>query len=86
MILRIAIFISLIATFYYYCNDDSQASQMRGPNDLNKIEVPEEISPTFQSFPTANVNVERDSAELGYGEYTTSKYPTIYLFSSLPKN
>ena len=46
MIIRFSIFVSLLALFYYYCKDDS-SNQFRQPNDINLIEIPEEISPSY---------------------------------------
>lgn len=45
MIIRVALFLALVAVFYYYCKEDSNSNQFRGPNDINMIEVPSELSP-----------------------------------------
>ena len=48
MIIRFSIFLTLLALFYYYCKDDS-ANNLREPNDIKLIEVPEQISPVDHS-------------------------------------
>lgn len=47
MIIRVALFLTLVAVFYHYCKEDNNSNQFRGPNDINMIEVPGEISPVF---------------------------------------
>lgn len=55
MIIRVAIFISLVALFYNYCNDENSYRNMRDANDINMMEVPSELSPiyNYNSSPTA---------------------------------
>jgi len=59
MITRIALFISLLALFYYYCKNDAE-TQIRQPNDLNQIEVPSEISPLFdfENLPEGSLSTD----------------------------
>lgn len=59
MITRIALFISLLALFYYYCKNDAE-TQIRQPYDLNQIEVPAEISPLFDfdNSPERSLNTD----------------------------
>lgn len=45
MIIRGALFLTLVSMFYFYCTDDSDSNQFRGPNDINMIEAPSELSP-----------------------------------------
>jgi len=47
MIIRVALFLTLLAVFYHYCNEDNASNKFRGPNDINMIEVPNDISPSF---------------------------------------
>lgn len=84
MIIRLALFISLIAIFYYYCKDGSSLNQFREPNDINKIEVPVEISPRFYYEPLQETTIQVDSS---YFDNLTSQaqreqYPKL-LTSSL---
>lgn len=54
MIIRISIFLTLLATFYFYCQEDNDSQQYRSPNDINMLEVPRNISPVFiEDEPTA---------------------------------
>lgn len=55
--IRVALFISLVALFYYYCKEDNSASYNRAPNHINMIDVPEEISPSslYEYIPEASL-------------------------------
>ena len=61
MIIRVALFLTLLAVFYHYCNEDNSSNQFRGPNDINMIEVPKEISPIFMENASNLVHNYRDS-------------------------
>jgi hypothetical protein len=61
MIIRIALFITLLAIFYFYCREDNTAHQLRGPNDINLIDVPAELFPDFMSHPHVTTTVRNDS-------------------------
>lgn len=61
MIIRIALFITLLALFYFYCREDNTAHQLRGPNDINLIDVPAELFPDFMSQPDVTKSVRNDS-------------------------
>lgn len=51
MTLRVTLFISLLATFYFYCKDDGAEERYNEPKNLNLLETP------VQSYP----NVVLDS-------------------------
>ena len=78
MIFRVAFFISLIALFYYYCKEDSSANHYRESNDINMIEVPLELGPTFkyESIPKA-------SNEFDSSLYISSHHTNFDLASGL---
>ena len=61
MVLRFSIFFSLLALFYYYCKNDS-SDHLRQPNDINRIEVPEELSPAFYNNDYSGNSMRIDSA------------------------
>jgi len=49
MLIRFALFLSLLALFYYYCKDETTTNQLREPVDLNMIDVPgQRLSPSFE--------------------------------------
>ena len=70
MIFRIAFFISLVALFYYYCQDGGAENQRRESNDINMIEVPVESSPVMQNESGPEALINSDSS--------------IYFFSTRP--
>ena len=81
MLFRIALFISLVALFYYYCNNDGSSVNYRVPNDINMIEVPKEFYPTsiIKSTPEASIKIDSVSTHRGY-PILESKY-----LSSIPQ-
>ena len=58
MINRVALFISLVALFYYYCKEDNSANYYHAPNEINMNEVPVEISPSlkYKLMPQSTLN------------------------------
>jgi hypothetical protein len=85
MIFRIALFISLIALFYHYCKEDSSANRYREPNDINMIEVPLELGPTFKYESIPEASVEFDSS-IFVSSHHTNFYLTSGLLSSVSQN
>jgi hypothetical protein len=85
MIVRIALFITLLATFYYYCREDSNSNQFRGPNDINMIEVPKELSPVYFDPSVTAQNFSGDSSYLfpSESEFIFVNYSNAGLRSSL---
>lgn len=84
MIIRLALFISLIAIFYYYCKDGSSLNQFREPNDINKIEVPVEISPRFYYEPLQEEAIQIDSSHFHnlISEAQSGRYSKLLISSS----
>jgi len=60
MIIRVALFISLLALFYNYCNEGNSSSKLRQPNDINMMEVPLELSPiyNYDSSPETSISID----------------------------
>ena len=60
MMIRVALFISLVALFYYYCKEDDSANYYRTPNEINMNEVPVEISPSlkYELMPQSTLNTD----------------------------
>ena len=85
MIIRFAFFISLVALFFYYCKDDS-GDQFRQPNDINLLEVPNEIYPTFQYDTEPEKTMLLDSSI--HFISVNQPYPASsdLLFSAFPQN
>lgn len=81
MIFRVALFISLIAIFYYYCQDGGTSNQHRESNDINMIEVPVETNPAMQyeSIPEAALNF--DSIYYFSAKHTESDLSSMFLSS-----
>ncbi len=77
MITRVALFITLLAVFYFYCKEDSKSNQFRGPNDINMIEIPQEISPSFMENSNTNFSVLSDSIYFLSSEYLSTIKPII---------
>lgn len=86
MIIRIALFFTLLAGFYYYCNEDNNSKQYRGPNDINMIEVPREISPSFIENPQTASNKTLDSSYFFTNEFSEQKMPAFSIPYSSLKN
>jgi hypothetical protein len=61
MIIRVALFLTLVSMFYFYCTDDSDSNQFRGPNDINMIEVPSELSPRIIESSNTAFNTTQDT-------------------------
>lgn len=61
MIIRIALFITLLAIFYFYCTEDNPTNQLRGPNDINRIEIPAELFPDYINHSRTTTNAVGDS-------------------------
>lgn len=62
MIIRIALFLTLLAIFYFYCREDNTTHQFRGPNDVNMIDVPAEIFPDNRNHTDPTTNIRGDSS------------------------
>lgn len=87
MIIRATLFLTLLALFYYYCNDDNKSNQFRGPNDINMIEVPQDIAPSFMEntntarylndslYFLTSENIPFSSSSLNNQKNTTKNYP-----------
>ena len=72
MIIRVALFISLIALFYNYCNEDGLTNQQREPDDINMIEVPVELSPTYNYESIPEAAIQTDSSQYIMSVYYTN--------------
>ena len=86
MMIRVALFISLVALFYYYCKEDNSANYYRAPNEINMIEVPVEIRPSLQYELIPEATLKSDSSA-----YSLIVQPTYFesssrLLSSVPRN
>jgi len=86
MIIRATLFLTLLALFYYYCNEDNKSSQFRGPNDINKIEVPQDFAPSFMQNNTTANNHEEDSVYFLTSENVPLSNPILSHEEFLPKN
>ncbi|MCK5368927.1 MAG: hypothetical protein KAQ62_10255 [Cyclobacteriaceae bacterium] len=86
MIFRVTLFISLLSLFYYYCKEDGSTNQYREPNDINMIEVPLELGPTFkyESIPAASI--EFDSTDYLISSHYTDSELASGLLSSVSQN
>ena len=62
MIIRVALFISLVALFYNYCDDGNSINKSRQPNDLNMIDVPAELIPQHNFDSSLEASLLRDSS------------------------
>lgn len=60
MILRLTLFISLLALFYFYCDEDGSINNYRETNDINMIETPVEQTATlkYESIPEATLKID----------------------------
>lgn len=83
MIIRFVFFISLLALFFYYCKNDS-GDQFRQPNDINLMEVPNEISPTFQYDTQPEKTMLLDSSIQFISANQPYPISSDLLFSSVP--
>jgi hypothetical protein len=70
MILRLALFLTLVGLFYYYCADEDSSNDFRSPNDINMIEVPDEFSPRF--IDDSQTAFSRTPDTLQFSNYTYS--------------
>ena len=61
MIIRISLFLVLLASFYYYCQDGSSLSPSTSPNDMNMIEIPKDFEPEMRSDLFLNARLDPDS-------------------------
>ena len=64
MLIRIALFITLLALFYYYCQNDSSTSQMPALEDVNMNDIPKnEIYPMleYELIPESNTFLDSTS-------------------------
>ncbi len=62
MIIRIALFITLLAFFYHYCSEDTSKNQLREPNDINRIDVPYDLFPEYMNYSHTVKNIRYDSS------------------------
>ena len=62
MIIRVALFISLLALFYNYCNEGNSSSKLREPNDINRMELPSELSPIYNYDSSPETFISMDSS------------------------
>ena len=72
MIIRVALFISLVALFYSYCNEDGLSNQQREPDDINMIEVPVELNPTYNYESIPEAALQPDSSRYILTTYFTN--------------
>ena len=79
MTARIALYIVLIALFYAYCSEDTSSRQLRGPNDVNRIEVPQEMYPEYQNHTQAKYMANHDSLQHWLSTYNPEIDPHIDL-------
>ena len=85
MIFRVALFISLLALFYYYCKESGTSNQHRESNDINMIEVPVEANPTIQYESIPEAASYTDSSFYYFAtQHTESDLSSIFL-SSAPR-
>ena len=70
MIVRLSLFLVLLASFYYYCQDGSSPSQLNSPNDMNMIEIPKDFEPEFSHDVFFEAWLNKDSSEFA----TTQNY------------
>ena len=75
MIIRVGLFITLLAVFYFYCKEDTKSNQFRGPNDINMIKIPEGISPSFMENSNTNVSDLNDSIYFLFSGYASTIKP-----------
>lgn len=75
MITRLALFISLLALFYYYCKDDSGEIQ-RQNNDINLIEPPTEMYPGIDREFSPETIINSDTSNHLISERVQYTYPT----------
>ena len=82
MILRVSLFISALALFYYYCKNDPEA-QNQIQKDTNLIESPKEASPTnqYEFLPEESMKLDSSSNFISVSGHTFDSTP-VYLSSS----
>lgn len=61
MITRFALFISLLALFYYYCKNDSTGLQPQNDN-INLIESPSELTPGINNEISPETIINSDTS------------------------
>jgi len=86
MIIRGALFLTLVALFYHYCREDNTSNQFRGPNDINMIEVPQEISPVFMDNPNTVAYDFADSIYFLSSEYSSLRASALRIQDISLKN
>ena len=86
MMIRVALFISLVALFYYYCKEDNSAYYYSAPNEINKNEVPVEISPSFQYELIPEATLKPDSSVYTISARSTHFDSASRLLSSIAQN
>ena len=86
MIIRVALFLTLVAVFYHYCREDNTSNQFRGPNDINMIEVPQEISPVFMENANTVAYDFADSIYFLSSEYSLLEASPIRIQNTSLKN
>jgi hypothetical protein len=77
MIIRVGLFITLLAVFYFYCTEDTNSSQFNAPNDINMIETPIEISPSLMEKSNTHFTNQNDSIYFLSSGYSSTVQPTI---------
>lgn len=77
MIIRVALFLTLVAVFYHYCREENSSNQFRGPNDINMIEVPQELSPVFMENSNTIAYDFADSIYFLSSEYSSTDKVSI---------
>ena len=83
MLLRIALFISLLALFYYYCQDGSSTSQRPVLEDVNMNNIQKnEVYPMFEYELIPETNSHADSTRYFVSTRGTDPEVTDQLFSA----
>ena len=83
MIIRLSIFLVLLASFYFYCQDGSSPSRLNSPNDMNMIEIPKDFEPEFRNDLFLEAWLHTDSSDLLNAQDRQLQRSQIELASSL---
>ena len=86
MIIRVSLFISLVALFYYYCKEDNSAYYYHAPNEINMNEVPVEISPSLKYKLMPQSTLKPDSSVYAISARSTHFDSASGLLSSISQN
>lgn len=84
MLLRIALFISLLALFYNFCKKENSTNNFREENELNFIEIREDFSPQINFNSTVEGGKELDSIRNNISSIRSKFLFQTSSFSSTP--